>query len=61
MVSFGIFNPIFTEIQIDSASLVAFMKKDLLHQLKIRDRLLIIEAFDQLTKRKRPLKNSGAP
>ena len=32
--SMGKFNPYFTEIQIDSASSVSFMKKDLLHNLK---------------------------
>ena len=37
MVSLGKLNPYSTEIQIDSASPVSFMKKDLLHELKIRD------------------------
>ena len=37
-VSLGNFNPYCTEIQIDSASAVSFMKKDLLHELKTRDR-----------------------
>ena len=40
MVSLGNFNPYCTEIQIDAASPVSFMKKDLLHKLKIRDRFL---------------------
>ena len=37
MVSLGNLNPYFTEIQIDSASAVSFMKKNLLLELKIRD------------------------
>ena len=47
MASLGNFNPYSTEIQIDSASPVSFMKKDLLHELKIRDRFLNIEAVDE--------------
>ena len=38
MVSLGYFNPYYSEIQIDSASPVSFMKKDLPHELMIRDR-----------------------
>ena len=51
MVSLGDFNPYSTEIQIDSASPVSFMKKDLLQELKIRDRFLKKEAMDELTKK----------
>ena len=50
-VSLGNFNPYCTEIQIDSASPVSFMKKDLLHELKIRDRLLKLEPVDEITKK----------
>ena len=50
MVSLGNFNPYCTEIQIDSASPVSFMKKDLLHELKIRDRFLKLEPVDKITK-----------
>ena len=51
MVSLGDFNPYSTEIQIDSASSVSFMNKDLLHELKIRDRFLKIQAVDEFTKK----------
>ena len=51
MVSLGNFNPYRTEIQIDSASPVSFMKIDLLHELKIRDRFLNLERMDELTKK----------
>ena len=51
MVSLGNSNPYCTEIQIDSASPVSFMKKDLLHELKIRDRFLKLEPVDELTKK----------
>ena len=51
MVSLGSSNPYCTEIQIDSASPVSFMKKDLLHELKIRDRFLKLEPVDELTKK----------
>ena len=51
MVSLGNFNPHCTEIQIDSATPVSFMKKDLLHELKIRDRFLKLEPVDELTKK----------
>ena len=51
-VSLGNFNPYCTEIQIDSASpVVSFMKKDLLHELKIRDRFLKLEPVDKITKK----------
>ena len=50
-VSLGNFNPYCTEIQIDSASPVSFMKKDLLHELKIRDRLLKLKPVDEITKK----------
>ena len=50
-VSLGNFNPYYTEIQIDSASPVSFMKKDLLHELKIRDRFLKLESVDEITKK----------
>ena len=50
-VSLGNFNTYCTEIQIDSASPVSFMKKDLLHELKIRDRFLKIESVDEITKK----------
>ena len=40
-----------TEIQIDSASPVSFMKKDLLHELKIRDRFLKLVPVDEITKK----------
>ena len=51
IVSLGNFNPYRTEIQIDSASSVSIMKKDLLHELKIRDRFLKLEHVDELTKK----------
>ena len=51
MVSMKNFNPYFTEIQIDSASPVSFMKKDQHNELKIRDRFLKIEAVDEFTKK----------
>ena len=51
MVSLGNFNSFCTEIQIDSANPVSFMKKDLLHELKIRDRFLKLEPVDELTKK----------
>ena len=51
MVSLGNFNPHCTKIQIDSATPVSFMKKDLLHELKIRDRFLKLEPVDELTKK----------
>ena len=51
MVSLRKFNPYRTEIQIDSASPVSFMKIDLLHELKIRDRFLKLERMDELTKK----------
>ena len=51
MVSLGNFNPYCTEIQIDSVSPVSFMKKDLLHELKIRDRFLKLEPVDELAKK----------
>ena len=51
MVSLGNFNPYRTEIQIDSASAVSFMKIDLLHELKIRDRFLKLERMEELTKK----------
>ena len=51
MVSLGYFNPYCTEIQTDSASPVSLMKKDLLHELKIRDRFLKLEPVDELTKK----------
>ena len=50
-VSLGNFNPYCTEIQIDSASPVSFIKKDLLHELKIRDRFLKLEPVDEITKK----------
>ena len=50
-VSLGNFNPYCTEIQIDSASPVSFMEKDLLHELKIRDRFLKLEPVDEITKK----------
>ena len=50
-VSLGNFNTYCTEIQIDSASPASFMKKDLLHELKIRDRFLKIESVDEITKK----------
>ena len=50
-VSLGNFNPYCTEIQIDSASPVSFMKKGLLHELKIRDRFLKLEPVDEITKK----------
>ena len=50
-VSLGNFNPYYTEIQIDSASPVSFMKKDLLHELKIRDRFLKLEPVDEITRK----------
>ena len=50
-VSLVNFNPYCTEIQIDSASPVAFKKKDLLHELKIRDRFLKLEPVDETTKK----------
>ena len=50
-VSLGNFNPYCTEIQIDSASPVSFMKKDLLHELKIRDRFLKLEPVDEIIKK----------
>ena len=51
MVSLGNFNPYYTEIQIDSASPVSFMKIDLLQELKIPDRFLKIDAVDEFTKK----------
>ena len=51
MVSLRNFNPYRTEIQIDSASPVSFMKKDLLHELKIRDKILKLEPVDKLLKK----------
>ena len=51
MVSLGNNNPYNTEIQIDSASPVSFMKKDLLHELKTRDTFLKIEAVDEITRK----------
>ena len=51
MVSLGNFNRYCTEIQIDSASPVSFMKKDLIRKLKIRDRFLKPEPVDELTKK----------
>ena len=50
-VSLGNFNPYCTEIQIDSASPVSFMKKDLILELKIRDRFLKLEPVDEITKK----------
>ena len=50
-VSLGNFNPYSTENQIDSVSPVSFMEKDLLQELKIRDRFLKIEAVDEFTKK----------
>ena len=50
-VSLGSFNPYCTEIQIDSASPVSFMKKDLLHELKVRDRFLKLEPVNEITKK----------
>ena len=50
-VALGKFNPYYTEIQIDSASPVSFMKKDLLHELKIRDRFVKLEPVDEITKK----------
>ena len=44
IVSLGNFNPYSTENQIDLVSPVSFMKKDLLHEMKIWDRFLKIEA-----------------
>ena len=51
MVSLGNFNPYCTEIQIDSANAVSFMRNDLLHELKIRDRLLKLEPLEKKTKK----------
>ena len=51
MASMGSFNPYLTEIKIDSSSPVFLIKKDLLHQLKTRDRYLRIEAVDEITKK----------
>ena len=45
MVSLGNFNAYC------SASPVSFIKKDLLHELKIRDRILKVEPVDELTKK----------
>ena len=50
-VSLGNFNPYCTEVQIDSASPVSFMKKDLLNELKIRDRFLKLDPVDEITKK----------
>ena len=50
MVSLGNLNPYYAEIQIDSASPNSFLKKDLLHELKIRGRFSKIEAVDEITK-----------
>ena len=51
MVSLGNLNPYFTKIQIDSATRVLLMNLKLLHELKIRDRFLKIEAVNEFTKK----------
>ena len=51
MVSLGNFNPYYTETQIDSASPVSFMKKDVNHELKKRDKFIKKEAVDEITKK----------
>ena len=52
MVSMGNLNPYLNEIQIDSASPVSSMKKDFLHELKIRNIFLKIEAVDAFRKKR---------
>ena len=60
MVSMGNFNPYFADIQIDSASPVLFIERDLLPELKIRDRFLKIEAVDEFTKKAKAYQGFGS-
>ena len=53
-ISLGNFNPYCTEIHIDSASPVSFMKKDLLHELKIRDRFFKVRTCGRNNKESVP-------
>ena len=50
MVTIVNFNPISTEIHIDSAIPVSFMKRDLLHEPKTRDLFLRLKALNELFK-----------
>ena len=51
LVSMGNFILLLTEMEIDSASPVSFMKKNLLHECKLRVRFLRVEAVDEITKK----------
>ena len=48
MVLMGNFNPYLAEKQVDSAITVSFMKRDLLHDLKIRYSFQKVEAVDEI-------------
>ena len=49
-IGLGKENQVFLNIQVDSASPVSFLKKNLLHELKLRDPYLKIYPVDKATK-----------